>query len=80
MSSPMSETHDDLTVDEIIAEAVRREKELQSFYERAIDEVGPDAVATIAQLCNQHALRIRRLEDLAAEIEALRELTASIAD
>jgi hypothetical protein len=72
--------HHTHTVDEIIADAIKREKHLQKFYERAIDEVGPDATLTMSYLCNQHDMRIRRLEELATEIDALRELTASIAD
>jgi hypothetical protein len=70
----------DLTVDEIIVEAIRREQHLRKFYEKALDDVGPDAKPTISYLCNQHASRIRRLEELAVELDALRELTASIAD
>jgi len=40
----------DLTVDEIIVEAIRREQHLRKFYEKALDDVGPDAKPTISYL------------------------------
>ncbi len=69
-----------MSVDEIILEAIGREKSLMEFYDRAIAEVGPDARLLMAHLYAQHSDRIRQLEALQQEIRDLRELTSAIAD
>jgi hypothetical protein len=69
-----------MSVDEIISEAIHREHVLMTFYKDAILEVGPDARLLMSHLYSQHSERIHQLEVLLAEIEDLRELTAPIAD
>lgn len=69
-----------MTIDEIVLEAIRREKTLMSFYENALDGVGPDARLLMKHLYLQHSERIAQLEKLQEEISNLRELSAPIAD
>lgn len=67
-------------IDEVVMEAIRREKILMEFYERAIDQVGPDARPFIESLYTQHRERIAQLEQLRERLNVLRDLSAPIAD
>lgn len=69
-----------MTIDEVLMEAIRRERILMEFYERAIDGVGPDASSYMAKLYTQHRERIAQLEQLQEKISELRALSAPIAD
>ena len=69
-----------MTVDEIVSEAICRERMLKTFYEQAMPEVGRDARLLMGSLCSQHTERITQLESLLDEIADLRELTTPIAD
>ncbi|HZY10319.1 MAG TPA: hypothetical protein VFF29_04120 [Bacteroidota bacterium] len=69
-----------ISVEQIINEAIEREKALREYYRKAIDDVGPDARRLISCLHAQNNERIQRLESLLDEIRELRELTGSIAD
>ena len=69
-----------LSVEEIVGEAIRREKDLERFYKRLVDRLGPDASPVLNRLCSQHRDRIAGLERLLEETRELRELTGSIAD
>lgn len=69
-----------MTIDEVVVEAIRREKMMMDFYERAMDGAGPDARLLMANLYTQHCERIIQLERLREKINELRELSAPIAD
>jgi len=69
-----------MTIDEVVMEALRREKSLMEFYERAMDGVGPDARSCMEKLYAQHRDRIVQLEHLREKLSDLRELSAPIAD
>ena len=69
-----------LSVNDIIGGAIEREKQMKTFYQEAVQEVGPDASKLLSTLSTQHDERISKLNHLLNEIEELRELSASIAD
>jgi len=77
---PHETTLSNMSVDEILMEALRHERTLMAFYNEAMQQVGPDARLLMAHLHAQHGERIVQLEKLLEEISDLRELAAPIAD
>ena len=69
-----------MSVGEIIDEAIYREKKMKEFYRQAISEIGPEVHLQMENFYTQQSARIQQLEELKAEVENLRELTAAIAD
>lgn len=69
-----------MSVDEIIDEAVRRERALMEFYHYTLCEVGPDACDQMKKLVSQQEERIHLLEKLRDEVNEQRNLTIAIAD
>jgi hypothetical protein len=57
-----------LPIDEIISEAIRREKMLLNFYEHAMDGSEPDARLLLMHLMREHHERITQLERLRDEL------------
>ncbi|MEK7263668.1 MAG: hypothetical protein AAB071_04060 [Bacteroidota bacterium] len=70
----------ELSIDEIINEAILREQNLRSFYEEAIHEVGQDTYHHLERLLLQQHTRIELLEQLRDDILCVREMTGEIAD
>jgi fructose 1,6-bisphosphatase len=69
-----------MTVEEIVEEAIVRERELKSFFDCASTEVGPDARLLMVRMLGRHDEEISELKSLLDEIRELRELSAGIAD
>jgi len=71
---------DQLTIDELVEEAIRREQSLMRFYAMARKAVGHDARELLVQLQRQHTERIKRLELLLDEAHELRDLSVAMVD
>jgi hypothetical protein len=69
-----------LTIDELVEEAIRREHSLMRFYAMARNAVGHDARELLTQLHRQHYERIEHLEHLLGEVQELRDLSVAMAD
>jgi len=69
-----------MTIDEILAEAIDRERSLRDFYNQVITDVGPDAQLLMARLHVQHDEQMCLLGTLLKEIQDLRELSVGMAD
>jgi hypothetical protein len=70
----------ELSVDEIINEAILREQNLRAFYEEAVHEVGQETYHHLERLLLQQHTRIELLEQLRNDILCIREMTGEIAD
>ena len=69
-----------MTLDEILAEAIRRESAIIDFYRQGMHVTNPEARTVLAELVVQNHARILQLENLRFEIECLRELSIAMAD
>ena len=69
-----------MSVDEILSEAISRESALRTFYTKSVCELGPEVCAQIRPLIRQTEDRILALERLRAELTELRDLTTAMAD
>jgi hypothetical protein len=69
-----------LSIEDIVGEAIRQERDLECFYKRVVDWLGPEASPILNRMHAQLRSRIAQLEQLLEEIHELRELTGSIAD
>ena len=76
MRSRHDHIESDRTIDQVIEEALRRERSLQEYYESTLTSVGPDAREILSRLSLQEHERIETLRLLLAEIRELRELNA----
>ncbi len=68
------------SLDEILCDAIERERQMKHYYQDAVGEVGPDASELLSTFSHQHDERISKLNSLLNEVEELRALSASIAD
>jgi hypothetical protein len=73
-------TTSQMSVEELIQEALQRERDLLEFYIEILPSVGYESMTLITCLCEQQKERIARLRNLLTEIHELRELTSAIAD
>jgi hypothetical protein len=69
-----------MSVDEILTEAINRENQLNDFYRHAVCELGPEVCSRIQPLIRQGAERITGLEHLRTELADLQDLTTAMAD
>ena len=69
-----------MSVEEMIQEALQRERDLLKFYHEILPGVGYESLSLMTSLCAQQEARIDQLQKLLSEIQELRELTGSIAD
>ncbi|MBS4029729.1 MAG: hypothetical protein KGZ58_13965 [Ignavibacteriales bacterium] len=70
----------ELSIDEILSEAMKREKQMLDFYQTEMHEVGYDAQSTFIKFFVQQEHRIQELQELAENIRIIRELTGEISD
>jgi hypothetical protein len=69
-----------MSVDEILTEAIDREIKLNDFYQHAVCELGPEVCSRIQPLIQQGRERVGALERLRTELADLRDLTTAMAD
>ena len=69
-----------MSVDEILSEAIERENQLIDFYRHAVCELGPEVCARIQPLIRQSGERVSGLAQLKTELADLRDLTTAMAD
>ncbi|MBM4166483.1 MAG: hypothetical protein FJ218_06160 [Ignavibacteria bacterium] len=73
-------TYTTFTEDELITEAILREKTLTEFYEHAMFAAGFDAQKCFSKLFDTHLECLLKLEHLQDEITIIRETETPIAD
>ena len=77
----MKLTHfENMSVEEMISEAIDRELSLLAYYRAAAACSGNDASAFFSNCCSAQEERITALEALLLETEDMREITESMAD
>ncbi len=69
-----------MSVDDILTEAIRREKQLAAFYQKAVCEIGPDVCSRIQPIIEQGRDRLACLEQLRSELSVMRDLSTAMAD
>ena len=70
----------EMAVDELMAEAIRIEKEALRFYRSALPHVEHDAHHLFCRLIGESEQRIRLLTESRTDLRNLRELAGAIAD
>jgi hypothetical protein len=71
---------DELTMRELIGEAIRNEVELLNFYAAAVPVAGYDIQGLFRKFEDETRGRLKALEEKAGEVVLLGELTEPIAD
>ena len=71
---------EEMSVHEIISEAVQRERELVRFYEEALPHVGYDAHSLFSRLLEESNGRMKLLGEKGREIMIQKKMTEAMAD
>jgi len=71
---------ENMSVEEMISEAIDRELSLLAYYKVAAASSGNDVAAFFTNCCSEQECRITELEALLLETEEMREITQSMAD
>ena len=69
-----------MTVEELIEEALRREHHLITFYQSLLGEIGIDAQPLMEKLLHAHWEHFRALQELEEEVGVRRDMTIAMAD
>lgn len=71
---------ENMSVEEMINEAIDRELSLLAYYRTAATTCGNHAAAFFLQCCTEQEGRISGLESLLTQIEEIRDVSLSMAD
>jgi rubrerythrin len=69
-----------MTIEEVIEEALRREHHLVAFYQSLLGEVGDDALPLMNKLLRAHKEHFLALQELEEEVRLHRDMTIAMVD